>query len=1283
MKKIIYSLVIMIAAGSLFTSCVTNTEPQGVKDLREAKADYLESLARLRDADAAKVKAEAAYQDAKTALKNAELQLQEITIAVEKAKGDAAIAKAKQEAELAAVEAQRKLAWAQYRLQDALDSIAVVSKQLNGEESKAVSDYTNAYTKYLNKLEKVRQAEAAVYNATEDWEAYIDTVKRDSAKMLAQIAVYEEMLKNLPDSGASVEEAKAFYDEQFQKKLNLEYAKANLDQEWNLYQSTNVNDAIKGFASGLVDWIAQNVALPAPFVMNYKAQLPDNEQVCQLLAKYLGRSVRTLLANGVSSFVPGFNGLEVTKDINGKWWLTANFVSAPVARAEIYGDGTSATYGDLASVVEALNREFVVDSTRFGMDTTGMAAAVAAAVKDYKAVQDTLEDKVDAYPGVIAAKAAFETAFGEYEEAYEAYEESADAFDADKAALIASVKTFRSTWDSVANNTGRLSTKDSVVIFNALKAVMAARKVVFPEEKQWYYYWKTGDRGQAVKDSVEFSEMEFKGLQRNTVRLNNRETEKRSLYGGHSDGHGGVTWNNAYELTWIFEEAFEGLTGQGDNNSFFNGRINQGNQSIERIGSDEALIRAISGTGLYSKLLFGKYFYGQRDDEGKILKYGLFQSEGNEVAEISGIEKAEKREAKKKKGEGRYDEPADYTPYVYTDYEYLRKSVLDAMDVADEAADEANEAWRGIYDARDYFYKNFYCKFWGIRYSELCDSKKFSETHARFNDDSDSLRIEFSLETFTEPTPIVSFKFDGTTYEDGKFIYDGHNVDHKWNAIDEDEVIPNIQFYIVNQEVFSRFKDVYSRHYDIGFEFGKTLLAKVLYKQAVLASVHTDGQGTKESLAALKDICVDVVNAYEAALKKQSADSEPFYKFIEGLVGKETLAYIFDGLDKALAKAVEYIPATVQTENNIAWAMYYDVINKIANKELTSKEALIAIFEDFMCGETTLPGSKWIWVPSHFAKWFNRYPSVSELNKMTSTLTQEGPKYQNAQYFKAYVALQLSDAFSGDQFRTILADVVKYYLNAIDVDLAGIDNTLENIIEKVLFGTVRSLNGDFNNIDKVVDILFALFSDDSDDSEEKGSEQGEEQPTEQQMKEKATYDVVNSVAEVRTSGSDSQGDVKVAESLKLALKAIFVATPTILNHIIADCDGIICQLDKKYFTEWRAEWAAYDTQKAVLDAQYDAYKNELKAYDEYLKGIRTILHIENYLNSSIEECKTNYDTYCKTLAAIAAGADGKQTVFEAAKIALANAQAALAQAEYELERAKAAYDQVLANHKND
>ena len=48
MKKIIYSLVIMIAAGSLFTSCIEQVEPEGILALREAKARYYDALAQLR-----------------------------------------------------------------------------------------------------------------------------------------------------------------------------------------------------------------------------------------------------------------------------------------------------------------------------------------------------------------------------------------------------------------------------------------------------------------------------------------------------------------------------------------------------------------------------------------------------------------------------------------------------------------------------------------------------------------------------------------------------------------------------------------------------------------------------------------------------------------------------------------------------------------------------------------------------------------------------------------------------------------------------------------------------------------------------------------------------------------------------------------------------------------------------------------------------------------------------------------------------------------------------------
>ena len=72
MKKIIYSLVIMIAAGSLFTSCIEQVEPEGIKNLRDAKAEYIRALKDLRAADAEFQRASAEVQRAEAALRQAQ-----------------------------------------------------------------------------------------------------------------------------------------------------------------------------------------------------------------------------------------------------------------------------------------------------------------------------------------------------------------------------------------------------------------------------------------------------------------------------------------------------------------------------------------------------------------------------------------------------------------------------------------------------------------------------------------------------------------------------------------------------------------------------------------------------------------------------------------------------------------------------------------------------------------------------------------------------------------------------------------------------------------------------------------------------------------------------------------------------------------------------------------------------------------------------------------------------------------------------------------------------------
>ena len=414
MKKIIYSLVIMIAAGSLFTSCVTNTEPQGIKDLREAKADYIESLKNLKDADAARQKAALAYDEANWAY---ELQIKEIEVEIERVKADATIANKEAkiaeivaQAKIAAIEYERQLAIAETHLQNTLDSIAVVSNKLSDEEKAAVKEYTKAYSKYLEALEKVHKAEAKVYDQNISTEDAHQAVRNDSAATVAQIAYYEELLKNLPDSGESINQGYELMDKFEAQLRELDYAWANCEKEWNLYKTTNLKDNIKGFADGLIEYVAQNAAIPAPFIMNFKTKLPDNEQVCRLMKQYIIHSPERFEGPAFLRFV---NSVFVEQDAEGDYWLFANAYNAPAARALIWGydfnDGSD--YGSVSSLIEALNREFVVDSTKWlGIDSTGIKAAVAKAEKEYEDIEAALKNTVMKDEGVIAALTVWKNA---------------------------------------------------------------------------------------------------------------------------------------------------------------------------------------------------------------------------------------------------------------------------------------------------------------------------------------------------------------------------------------------------------------------------------------------------------------------------------------------------------------------------------------------------------------------------------------------------------------------------------------------------------------------------------------------------------------------------------------------------------------------------------------------------------------------------------------------------------------------------------------------------------
>ena len=163
----------MLFMGSIFTSCIENVEPQGVLDVRESYANYLDKLAGLKQADAAVQQAEAAYRTALAAVQNgiaaqeqakAEYyqllnELQALQNDLQAANNEEAIQgiqnrmeqnAVKQEIEMAGLQAQ--LAEAQKNLADALAALEIWSSVLSSEEQAAINYIKGRYDYYAEQL---------------------------------------------------------------------------------------------------------------------------------------------------------------------------------------------------------------------------------------------------------------------------------------------------------------------------------------------------------------------------------------------------------------------------------------------------------------------------------------------------------------------------------------------------------------------------------------------------------------------------------------------------------------------------------------------------------------------------------------------------------------------------------------------------------------------------------------------------------------------------------------------------------------------------------------------------------------------------------------------------------------------------------------------------------------------------------------------------------------------------------------------------------------------------
>ena len=306
MKKIIYSLVIMIAAGSLFTSCIEQVEPLGIQDMRFAKAEYIRALKDLRAADAELVRAEAAhelararYVDAMTANLNADTEYQQLLneyqqllnearqdtndfIAQQTANKIDSIKKRMELRELQhaknMADAEQALALAQDSLRVALRNIALYSQSLTPDEQAALAAavymYETAFEvaaaqdikvlKAQYKLDSLIAAAAVgdtVYD--KDSKAYIGQVnkwKKDIEENEMKQAILAAILLAVPDS-LDYEDLNAWkeqVDQLVADSTAAEYERYQTKIEMSQYYTANIHDGVDAFNDAVILFGAEN-----------------------------------------------------------------------------------------------------------------------------------------------------------------------------------------------------------------------------------------------------------------------------------------------------------------------------------------------------------------------------------------------------------------------------------------------------------------------------------------------------------------------------------------------------------------------------------------------------------------------------------------------------------------------------------------------------------------------------------------------------------------------------------------------------------------------------------------------------------------------------------------------------------------------------------------------------------------------------------------------------------------------------------------------------------------
>lgn len=254
----------------MFSSCLENIEPEGIKDLRGAKAELLRAKTALEEANAAKVNAEAAFvqaqakiqeaiakqEEAKAAYEAAVARLKELEVEKQTALDQIEIEKAIAEAQaeiaeaeaLAAVYAaqlerdllyvQAEIAKNQAALEKALKDLAIAKNTLTPEQQGAIASLELAVTTAKNDVEAKTVALEAAAKQLATMLAEVDEAKINKAvfalaerEVIKAKAYLEGKIEAEAEAKAALELDPSVTD--WEAKVEAYEAEiAKLDSEW-------------------------------------------------------------------------------------------------------------------------------------------------------------------------------------------------------------------------------------------------------------------------------------------------------------------------------------------------------------------------------------------------------------------------------------------------------------------------------------------------------------------------------------------------------------------------------------------------------------------------------------------------------------------------------------------------------------------------------------------------------------------------------------------------------------------------------------------------------------------------------------------------------------------------------------------------------------------------------------------------------------------------------------------------------------------------------------------